>query len=54
MFDIYFPIESNTSSNTGYTMKYKSFGNFEKDYEINNGETNFLMQELEIFQILYD
>ena len=49
MFDIYFPIESNTSSNTGYTMKCKSFGNFEKDREINNGEAYFLMQELEIF-----
>ena len=54
MFDIYFPIESNTSSNTGYKKEYKSFGNFEKDYEINNGENKFLMQELEIFQILFD
>ena len=54
MFDIYFPIDSNTSSNTGYTIKCNSFGNFEKDYEINNGKTHFLMQELEIFQILFD
>ena len=53
MFDIYFPIDSKTS-NTEYTTKCKSFGNFEKDYEINNGESDFLMQELEIYQILFD
>ncbi len=53
MFEICFPIEKN-SSYTEYTTKCKSFGNFEKDYEINNGENIFLMQELEIFQILFD
>ena len=54
MFDIYFPIDSNINSNTGYTLKDNSFGKFERDYEINNGQSNFLMQELEIFQILFD
>lgn len=54
MFDIYFPIDSNTDSNTGYSTKCKSFGKFEKDFEINNGESKFLMQELEIYQILFD
>lgn len=54
MFDIYFPIDSNTDSNTGYTQKNDSFGKFEKDYEINNGERYFLMRELEVFQILFD
>ena len=50
----YFPINSNPATNTGYTVKNNSFGKFEKDYEINNGERNFVLQELEIFQILYD
>ena len=54
MFDIYFPIDSHTGSNTGYTIKNNSFGKFERDYEINNGIRNFLMHELEIFQILFD
>ena len=54
MFDIYFPINSNTNIYTGYTVKNNSFGKFEKDYEINNGESKFVLQELEIFQILYD
>ena len=54
MFDIYFPINSNTGIYTGYTVKNNSFGKFEKDYEINNGESKFVLQELEIFQILYD
>ena len=53
MFGICFPIEKN-SSYTEYTTKCKSFGNFEKDYEITNGEQMFSMQELEIFRILYD
>ena len=54
MFDIYFPINSNTNIYTGYTVKNNSFGKFEKDYEINNGESKFVLQELEIFQVLYD
>ena len=54
MFDIYFPINSNSSSNVGYTKSCKSFGNFERDYEINNGESKFLMKELEVFQIIYN
>ena len=54
MFDIYFPIDSNSSSNTGYTKSDKSFGEFERDYEINNGESKFLMKELEVFHIIYN
>ena len=54
MFDIYFPIDTNTSSNTGYTKSNTSYGIVEKDYEINNGEQYFVMQELEVFQILFD
>ena len=54
MFDIYFPIDSNSSSNTGYKKSHKSFGEFERDYEINNGESQFLMKELEVFHIIYN
>ena len=54
MFDIYFPIDTNQGSNTAYTTSKTSYGKFEKDYEINNGEKNFVMQELEVFQILFD
>ena len=54
MFDIYFPIDTNINSNTGYTKSQTSYGQFEKDYEINNGESHFVMQELEVFQILFD
>ena len=53
MFDIYFPIEKDRSFSS-YTNTDKSFGKIEKDYEINNGESNFSMQELEIFRILFD
>ena len=51
---IYFPIDTNSSSNTGYKKICKSFGNFERDYEINNGESYFLMKELEVFQVIYN
>ena len=54
MFYIYFPIDTNTSSSTVYKTSNTSYGKFEKDYEINNGESNFVMQELEVFQILFD
>ncbi len=53
MFYILFPIELNKSE-TCYTTANHSFGNFEKDYEINNGESHFSMQELEIFRIMFD
>ena len=53
-FDIYFPIDTNTRSNTGYTKSHSSFGKIEEDCEINNGESNFLMKELEVFQIIFD
>ena len=54
MFDIYFSIDTNLSSCTEYMKSHTSYGQFEKDYEINNGEKNFVMQELEVFQILFD
>ena len=54
MFDIYFPIDTHSFSNKGYNKSCKSFGNFERDYEINNGESKFLMKELEVFQIIYN
>jgi hypothetical protein len=54
MFDIYFPIDTNTNSLTGYQKSHTSYGKLEKDYEINNGEQKFVMQELEVFQILFD
>ena len=44
MLEIYFPIDSNSKSNTGYSKSHKSFGNFERDYEINNGESKFLIK----------
>ena len=53
MFEIYFPIDTKLSY-TGYKKSDTSYGKIEKDYEINNGERNFVMQELEVFQILFD
>ena len=53
MFDIYFPIDTRLSV-TGYKKSDTSYGQIEKDYEINNGESYFVMQELEVFQILFD
>ena len=37
-----------------YTKKGNSFGNVDNDYEINNGQSNFSVVELEVFQILFD
>ena len=39
---------------TVYTIKNNSFGKIENDYEINNGQTNFSVVEIEVFQILFD
>ena len=39
---------------TYYTTKNNSFGKIENDYEINNGQTNFSVVEMEVFQILFD
>ena len=39
---------------TGYTTKNLSFGKFENDYEINNGQKDFSVIEMEVFQILFD
>ena len=40
--------------NTSYTTKDNSFGKFENDYEINNGQRDFMVIEMEVFQILFD
>ena len=50
----YFPIDTNINSLTNYKKSDISYGKLEKDYEINNGEKNFTIQELGIFQILFD
>ena len=39
---------------TGYKAKNNSFGKFESDFEINNGNQEFSVIELEVFQILFD
>ena len=39
---------------TYYTTKNNSFGKIENDYEINNGQQNFSVVEMEVFQILFD
>ncbi len=37
-----------------YTTKNTSFGKIENDYEINNGQKDFSVIEIEIFQMLFD
>ena len=52
-----FNICNNNGSLNGYTYyltKYNSFGKFDYDYEINNGQSQFSVVELEVFQILFD
>ena len=39
---------------TDYQTKYNSFGKFDYDYEINNGQQKFSVAELEVFQISFD
>jgi len=39
---------------TNYNTKNKSFGKFDSDFEINNGNKEFSVVELEVFQILFD
>ena len=39
---------------TNYQTKNNSFGKFDYDYEINNGQRDFSVVELEVFQILFD
>ena len=57
-FNCFFGIDSFTNNkaegSVGYQTSNNHFGKFEKDYEINNGIYNFSVQELEIFQILFD
>ena len=52
-----FYIYNNNGSLNGYTnylTNYNSFGKFDYDYEINNGQSQFSVVELEVFQILFD
>ena len=52
-----FYIYNNNGSLSGYThyqTKHNSFGKFDYDYEINNGQSQFSVVELEVFQILFD
>ena len=52
-----FYICNNNGSLIGYTnyqTKHNSFGKFDYDYEINNGQSQFSVVELEVFQILFD
>ena len=51
----------NNNGNNGYLVgdtlyqtKYNSFGKIDYDYEINNGQKDFSVVELEVFQILFD
>ena len=39
---------------TNYTTKLNSFGKFDNNYEINNGQSKFSVIEMEVFQILFD
>ena len=46
-------VDNFLSNNNSYTCKTtaRSFSGFEKDYELNNYEKNFTVEELEVFQI---
>ena len=47
-------IPNNFFKKPGKTRIFGGPFQFEKDYEINNGEKNFLVKELEIFQVKYE
>ena len=40
--------------NTSYTIKSNAFGKIDKNYEINNGQKEFSVIEMEVFQIIFD
>ena len=42
---------SNKNSYTEEIQKIRSFSGFEKNYEINKNEKNFMVEEMEVFQI---
>ena len=53
----FFEIKNNNGllfGNTNYTIKSNSFGKVDNDYEFNNGENEFGIIEMEVFQILFD
>ena len=54
--NIFYIYNNNGSLNgcTCYQTNNNSFGKFDYDYEINNGQLNFSVVELEVFQILFD
>jgi len=54
LFHIKFSPYNKFEGFVSYIVTYKHFGKFEKDYEINNGWKNFTIQELEVFQIIFD
>ena len=54
LFNIYQNSNNNLGGSTHYTVSQNHFGRFEKDYEINNGWDIFSVQELEVFQIIFD
>ena len=52
-----FSIQNNNGLLVGYTsykVGYNAFGKFDNDYEISNGQQNFSVIEMEVFQILFD
>ena len=54
--DIFYICKNNGSliGSTNYKTNHNSFGKFDYDYEINNGQRDFSVAELEVFQILFD
>ena len=47
-------LSNNNSETCTKTDADKSFYGFEKDYELNNGEQIFIVQEMETFQISFN
>ena len=53
--NIFFYIyNDNGYGSTTYKTKSNSFGKIDNDYEINNGQSEFSVIEMEVFQILFD
>ena len=53
-----FNSNGNFNENSNYTSKLSSvnthFSGFSKDYELNNGEQNFTIKEIEVFKVLFE
>ena len=52
-FYTYFPLNKEQCY-VNYTKGRNTFGKFEKDYEINNNQKYFAVQELEVFKIIFE